>query len=207
MHTSCGCHNSEDHADMIVLMSQTACEWDRVSMLQYSISHEEGNGERGYKRPPSPRPLLKIATLVWNIGFTKWYTNKTSNYYSIKQYIVHSCCLCMMLFRILVILGMNPQIKYLLSDSWMLLPLQPDTGREGGLLYVQVDIPERPVEVQQNRRAKGGSPFSPSCSHTHTHKRDVFHIPGLFVSLFWLLERGSECWHEVWNADGDFGWW
>lgn len=78
-----------------------------------------------------------------------------------------------------------------------------------GLLYEQVDIPERPAEVQQNLRAGGGSPFSPLAhphrSHTHTHKRDVFHIPGLFVSLFWLLERGSECWLDVWNVDGDFG--
>lgn len=38
-----------------------------------------------------------------------------------------------MFSRIHVTLGVNPQIKYLLSDPWMLLSLQPDTGREDGV--------------------------------------------------------------------------
>lgn len=70
-------------------------------------------------------------------------------------------------------------------------------------VVVHVDIPERPLRVQQNQRAKVGSPFSHSAAHTSTHtnthihtkKGDVFHVLRLFVSLFWLLERGSECWH------------
>lgn len=40
---------------------------------------------------------------------------------------------------------------------------------EVGLLCVQANIPERPHEVQQNLTAKGGSPFSQSCSQTHIH--------------------------------------
>lgn len=114
-------------------------------------------------------------------------------------------CSCFILFRMSVIPCMNPH-QYLLSDPWILLWLRPDTGR-AAVVIVQVDIPERPVEVQENVRAKGGSPFSHSCSHVHTctHARTrthrvrirthkIFHIPGLFVNLFWLLERGSEGW-------------
>lgn len=57
------------------------------------------------------------------------------------------------------------------------------------------DIPQRPADVQQNLR------LGPGSAHTH---RDVFHIPGLLLSLFWLLEKGSDNWLNVWNADGDY---
>lgn len=45
---------------------------------------------------------------------------------------------------------------------------------KAGLLCVQADIPERPNEVWQNRRAKGGSAFSQSCMHTHPHTNGMF---------------------------------
>lgn len=87
-------------------------------------------------------------------------------------------------------IGYVAWIKYLLPDPWMLLSLQHEIAREGRSLWLQDDIPQRPVEVQQNLKAKGGSPFSLGCSHALAQMRG-FHVRGLFVSALWLLEKGE----------------
>lgn len=51
------------------------------------------------------------------------------------------------------------------------------------LLYVQVDIPERPVKVQQKPRAKGGSPFSQLLTRPHTQTRCFPHPRAICKSI------------------------
>lgn len=133
------------------------------------------------------------------IVFTNCHTINNCFSHSIIKKMVGIC------FRIHAIAGMNAQMK---SSLWSLNASVVATWRDvkAAVLYELVDIPERPVEVQQNLRARGGSPFYQSHSHAHTHKQDVFHIPGLLVSLIRLLERGGKCWQEVWTVDGEFGW-
>lgn len=103
-------------------------------------------------------------------------------------------------------IGYVAWIKYLLPDPWMLLSLQPEIAREGRSLWLQDDIPQRPVEVQQNLKAKGGSPFSLGCSHALAQMRGFPRPRAICKCIVAPGKRGSECWKEAWIADGDFGW-
>lgn len=88
--------------------------------------------------------------------------------------------------------GLNLHIKYLLSDPGMLLSLQPDTGRGGRVIVCVAWLTFQRGQWSWSTiwgQKEEALSHSHLCVRTLTHKWDVFHIPGLFVSLFWLREK------------------
>lgn len=142
--------------------------------------------------------VVSLCVTFFNIGFTTWYTNKPNNNYNWIKQIVHSSRLCLLLFK--WYLAWTPDVIFAL---W---PLKASvfTTWVWRKAYCKCRLTFQRGQQRYNRiSGQEEEALSHRVAHTptHTHKQDVFHIPGLFVSLFWLLEMGSECWLNVWNAD------